>query len=99
MPVSGNGKVLELPPHVIRFPPNPSPTWAFRAKTKSFEKRLGVFVDTNFDSVPDTFLPGTSNFAAGWDGRQNKSASSTCPELEVCHDHDDSCGHCVSGSW
>lgn len=91
-PVSGNGKQLELPPHEIRFPVNPRFTWAFQTNTKSLKKSGGVMVDTDFDSVPDTFLPGTSNFAAGWNGALNKE---DCPPYNQCHLHDSECMHCI----
>jgi hypothetical protein len=96
-PVSGHGIQLELPPHEIRFPANPRFTWAFRTNTKSLEKRGGVMIDTDFDSVPDTFLPGTSNFAAGWNGSLNKQ---DCPPADDCHslhNPDGSCTHCIGG--
>ncbi|MBW8878121.1 MAG: hypothetical protein JF614_24420 [Acidobacteria bacterium] len=92
-PVSGNGRQLELPPHEIRFPVNPRFTWAFRPGLKGMEKKGGVLVDTNFDSIPDTFLSGTSNFAAGWNGSLNKSES--CPPVDECHSHDPNCMHCI----
>lgn len=89
-PVSG-GQQLELPRHDVRFPVNPRFTWAFRPGLKGLEKRGGVLVDTNFDSVPDTFLAGTSNFAAGWSGSLNK----TVPIAE-CHLEDPpDCMHCI----
>jgi hypothetical protein len=91
-PVAGLGKQLELPPHEIRFPVNPRFTWAFTSNSKGLEKSGGVMVDTNFDSVPDTFLPGTSNFAAGWDGTLDKE---DCPPFYQCHEHDSSCMHCI----
>lgn len=91
IPVSG-GEQLELPPHEIRFPVNPRFTWAYQSNTKALTKRSGVMVDTNFDSVPDTFLPGTSNFAAGWNGALNKE---DCPPYDQCHLHDSECMHCI----
>lgn len=89
-PVSAIGKQLELPAHEIRFPPNPRFGWAFRPKMKNAMERNGtILVDTNFDSLADTFLPGTSNFAAGW--------SSNTQELPPeCHDlHDIGHTHCI----
>jgi hypothetical protein len=91
IPVSG-GEQLELPPHEIRFPVNPRFTWAYQPNTKALTKRSGVMVDTNFDSVPDAFLPGTSNFAAGWNGALNKE---DCPPYDQCHLHDSDCMHCI----
>lgn len=91
-PVSGLGKQLELPAHEIRFPENPRFTWAFSSNTKGLKRSGKVMVDTNFDSVPDTFLPGTSNFAAGWNGTLDKE---DCPPYDQCHLHDSSCMHCI----
>lgn len=95
IPVSG-GKPLELPPHEIRFPANPRFTWAYASNTKALAKRSGVMVDTDFDSIPDTFLPGTSNFAAGWNGTLNKEE---CPPYDECHVHDPDCVHCIGAVW
>jgi hypothetical protein len=74
-PVSGNGVQLELPPHFIRFPVHQNATWAYKSGSRGLEKRGGVLADTDFDSRPDTLLPGTSNFAAGWNGSTSKSAA------------------------
>jgi hypothetical protein len=93
-PLSALDKQLELPPHEITFPLNPRFTWAFRPNAKkALAKKGSVMVDTNFDSVPDTFLPGTSNFAAGWNGTLNKD---NCPPADECHgahNPDGSCSH------
>jgi len=92
-PVSALGKQLELPSHEIRFAPNPNFAWAFRPKVKKALERNGnVLVDTNFDALPDAFLPGTSNFVAGWNGAVNQQ------QLSSCHDdHSWGCTHCVDG--
>lgn len=90
-PVSG-GQQLELPRHDVRFPVNPRFTWASRPGLKGVEKRGNVLVDTNFDSVPDSLLTGTSNFAAGWRGSRNK-ISAAPPE---CHWEEPlDCLHCI----
>ena len=34
-----------------------------------------VLVDTDGDGATDTYLPGTSNFAAGWASPREKAAS------------------------
>ncbi|HEX4961402.1 MAG TPA: hypothetical protein VF173_11230 [Thermoanaerobaculia bacterium] len=50
-------------------------------------KRINpVMVDTDGDLIPDTLLPGTSNFAAGQspDRFRTKAACSCCPE-STCH--------------
>ena len=48
----------------LRFPPATNQMWSFSAgdvpRCEGFVK-----VDTDSDGVPDTFLPGTSNFVAG----------------------------------
>lgn len=87
-PISAMGKQLELPPHEIHFPPNPRFAWAFRSNVKKAVERSGnVLIDTNFDAIPDAFLPGTSNFVAAWSGYILP------PE---CHDdHYLGCTHCV----
>jgi len=46
----------------LRFPPAPRSQWSAQAHTR-FEGFLRI--DTDSDGVPDTFVPGTSNFAAG----------------------------------
>jgi len=48
----------------INFLPKPLP-WSLT--TGAMTKRIGrVLVDTNGDLIPDTLLPGTSNFTPGW---------------------------------
>jgi hypothetical protein len=93
-PVAG-GQQLEILRHNVRFPADPKFTWAFKPGSRGLEKRGGVLVDTNFDSVPDTFLAGTSNFAAAWSG----SLAKAVPIID-CHleDYDPSypdCWHCI----
>lgn len=88
-PVSAIGRQLELPPHEIRFPANPRFSWVFRSNLKQAPERKGaVLVDTNFDSLPDAFLPGTSNFVAG--GALNNQVLPP-----GCHEHLDGCVHCI----
>ncbi len=51
-------------------------------------KQVGpVVVDTNGDLVAETLLPGTSNFAAGWqpDGSTTANYGCTVCEPEICH--------------
>jgi len=72
-PVSGKARErLEINQR-IRF--NPSRTaWAVRSdNNKSVEKKGFLLVDTDGDNRPDTYLPGTSNFAAGWRAVQGKA--------------------------
>ena len=49
----------------LRFPPARDQQWSFSAGNVARYEGF-VKVDTDSDGVPDTFLPGTSNFAAGW---------------------------------
>jgi hypothetical protein len=84
------GKRLELS-HSVDFVGNPRVPWTFTPGSRGLEKRGAILVDTNFDGLPDTFLPGTSNFAGGWrGGSRNKATSDDC-HLPPPED----CGHCV----
>jgi hypothetical protein len=72
VPVSGKARErLEINQR-IRF--NPSRTaWTTRSNNnKSIERRGFMLVDTDGDLRPDTYVPGTSNFAAGWRRVQDK---------------------------
>lgn len=84
----GNAARLELT-HSVDFAGNPNVPWTYEPGSRGLEKRAATLVDTNFDGVADTLIPGTSNFAGGWRGAR-KTASSDChlPEFEAC-------GHCV----
>lgn len=68
-PVSGKaGRPLSVT-QSLRFTADPRARWADRAADldKRANVRTGyVQVDTDGDQRPDTWLPGTSNFAAGW---------------------------------
>ena len=88
IPVSGpQAQPLELS-HSVNFPGNPRVPWSFKPGWRGVEKRGPILVDTNFDSLPDTFLPGTSNFAGGWRSL-TKAASVDC-HVDI-EDH----AHCV----
>jgi len=82
------GTRLELP-HSVDFVGNPNVPWTYTPGSRGLEKRGTTLVDTNFDGVADTMVPGTSNFAGGWRGAR-KTASSDC-HLPPPED----CGHCV----
>lgn len=93
LPVKGrNSRKLELKGRV-NFPEQDTP-WSFRNGTDI--KQFGpALVDTNGDLIPDTQLPGTSNFAAGFppEGAKSFGSCSCC----VCHSADGE-EHCtVSG--
>ena len=69
----------------LRFPPAPHAQWA----DNRGNVRVGGFVrvDTDSDGAPDTFLPGTSNFAAGRSSTNQKA-------LLTCHEVEDEGSHC-----
>jgi hypothetical protein len=77
---------LELTGNVT-FPGNPIP-WSFTRDART--KRIGsVVVDTNGDQVPETLLPGTSNFWAGVSpSRLTLYKCPSCSEEMVCHTMD-----------
>ncbi|HSS48246.1 MAG TPA: hypothetical protein VLX28_04810 [Thermoanaerobaculia bacterium] len=56
-------EVLELRKE-LRFPPAKNAQWS-AARYSGAPREGFVKVDTDSDGVPDTFLPGVSNFAAG----------------------------------
>jgi hypothetical protein len=59
--------------------------------------RLGnAFVDTNGDQAPDTQVPGTSNFLAGWDPGQ--AMNKACCREYVCHAESSGKEHCYWAS-
>ncbi len=77
--------------HNVRFNSNPPQPWASDATGRAFTHEAPVKIDTDGDGRPDTFLPGTSNFAAGL-GTQSKLPSN-------CHLYYDENGvrkmHCI----
>ena len=80
------------------FPANPMP-WSLR-KSAMAKGRGPVVVDTNGDLVPDTRLPGTSNFAPGQSPDRlptNTARDGECPPcaIIICHESD-GCQHCYS---
>ena len=86
------------------FPASPLP-WSFPAGAQA--KRIGsVSVDTNGDQIPDTLLPGTSNFSPGSspDRFLSKIYYGECPDPcdmgTSCH-IDPSTGktHCSTPVW
>src|SRR5262249_517295 len=71
----------------ITFPATPMP-WSL-AEIVPTKQTSAVTVDTNGDLIPDTLLPGTSNFAGGQTPGRSRVKSTTpscscCPD-EYCH--------------
>jgi len=93
-------EILEINRNV-RFPANQGINWATPSDSQMLRRAAYVLVDTNNDRVPDTYLPGTSNFAAGWSsspdrnpGDRHDKAAALEQELQPgCH-ISNSCGHC-----
>jgi hypothetical protein len=77
----------------LRFPPLPNQRWE-SVPAQSGNKVQGfLLVDTDGDSIPDTYLPGTSNFGVG----QMRRSKETCARSveTVCHLEEDDGQHCV----
>jgi hypothetical protein len=88
-PIAGSaGERRELL-YTVNYAGNPNIPWQFRAGTQALEKRGPILVDSNFDGQPDSFVTGTSNFAAGW----SRAGGRLKAESE-CHVPPE-CGHCV----
>jgi hypothetical protein len=77
----------------IRFPPLPNQRWRSLPAEDGVKAPGFVLVDTDGDRIPDTYLPGTSNFGVG-EKRQSKNA--VCPNglPADCHFEGD-CSHCI----
>jgi hypothetical protein len=77
----------------LRFPPLPNQRW--HDQTVPQGKSQGfLLVDTDGDRVPDTYLPGVSNFGVG--PKHPASKVALCDVSPDCHYYDN-CQHCVCG--
>jgi len=81
-PVSGKGERRELFHHVSMGPGSQS-VWSFAHPTYA-EKRT-VRVDTDGDGVPDTVVPGPSNFRAGVAPAMATSPATPLCTTQSCH--------------
>ncbi|HEX3128189.1 MAG TPA: hypothetical protein VH394_12740 [Thermoanaerobaculia bacterium] len=93
-PVGRAGETLELA-QPVRFAATPNVPW--HAKTAAPMPAGFVLVDTDGDRMPDTYLPGTSNFIAG-SGRPAKPGVVKIQFTEYgtyCH-AGDGCQHCYT---
>jgi hypothetical protein len=71
----------------VRFPPLPNQRWE-SVPAQSGNKVQGfLLVDTDGDRVPDTYLPGTSNFGVGQMRRSKAEVACICHVDEVDGDH------------
>lgn len=75
----------------LRFPPLPNQRWESIPAQSGNKVQGFLLVDTDGDRIPDTYLPGTSNFGVG----QMRRSKLVCQrQLTDCHLEDD-CMHCV----
>jgi hypothetical protein len=90
-PVAGKARErLEIVRN-IRFRPTVV-AWSIRTeKTRLFEKAGFLLVDTDGDGRPDTYLPGTSNFAAGVRTSGNKFDCAARSHEDPGHEHGTTC--------
>ena len=77
-------EVLELRKE-LRFPPAPNANWTYDSRGAAVSYSGFLAVDTDGDGGTDTYLPGTSNFAAG--------LSPALQKASACHTADDG-SHC-----
>ncbi|HEY2294146.1 MAG TPA: hypothetical protein VGM86_25890 [Thermoanaerobaculia bacterium] len=78
----------------LRFPPLPNQRWESVSAQSNNKIQGFLLVDTDGDKIPDTYLPGTSNFGVG---RMRQSKDTVCSggtEITPCHLEYD-CEHCV----
>jgi hypothetical protein len=87
-------EALEMP-LAVRFPASLQYPW--REKKIAPEVAGFVRVDTDGDGVPDTYLPGTSNFFAGVMSKQAKPGSlgGLAKSYTTCH-LNNGCQHCTT---
>jgi hypothetical protein len=77
----------------LRFPPAPIAYWSTLDRPAGPALEGFVKVDTDSDGIPDTFLPGISNFAAGRSPFPQKIVAD-----DICHTEDEGV-HCTSGFY
>jgi hypothetical protein len=93
IPVDGTaGEPMEIRKD-LRFPPLPNQQWETLPAQRDTRVKGFLLVDTDGDSVPDTYLPGTSNFGVGR-ARQSKETDCSLALARDCHLSDE-CSHCV----
>jgi hypothetical protein len=74
----------------LRFPPLANQRWSSVPAQARNQVKGFLLVDTDGDGIPDTYLPGTSNFGVG----QLRPTKGTAVLID-CH-VSDGCDHCVS---
>ncbi len=76
------------------FPILSNTFWASRPGNPSFSHEGVVLADTDSDGEPDTFLPGTSNFAPGWRFGPTRAGEPVASPTQHCVDASEGC-HCM----
>ncbi|MEM7481270.1 MAG: hypothetical protein AAF481_08865 [Acidobacteriota bacterium] len=87
-PRDGKGQLELL--RDLRFAPAPNAQWTEEAGKDAVAPRNFFRVDTDADGVADTWVPGMSNFAAGWESGMNGVPAVAPPD---CHCDYFECGH------
>jgi hypothetical protein len=97
-PLEGaSGETLEVV-RKVSFANHTGASWANRPGDPSRVYAGFVAIDTNDDGVPDTNVPGTSNFAAGWRVKPDLSDSGgILTKAESINIIKDITEHCCSG--
>jgi hypothetical protein len=79
---------------IVRFPAPANQRWISQPRLDGMKSAGVLLVDTDGDSAPDTFLPGTSNFGVGQALYDKLEQQLACFQPSICHTED--CGqHCV----
>ncbi|MBW8877422.1 MAG: hypothetical protein JF614_20855 [Acidobacteria bacterium] len=89
-PVVGPARELLEIRKSLRFPAQPKARWTAKFAADKPAHPGVILVDTDGDRVPDTYIPGTSNFAAG----VQRTKTLEDQPVMLCHITDD-CSHCT----
>ncbi len=73
---------------------NPNARWVSDAGELGVQRKGFVLADVDGDGKPETFLPGTSNFVAGFTAGSNGKIVLGDPNCHISN----ICGHCPDGS-
>jgi hypothetical protein len=95
-PASGKAARPLVLTQSLRFAADPRAKWADRALdlNKRAVARTGYLrVDSNGDGTPDVYVPGTSNFAAGWGAQGDGDKGTAYEPTRVIHLQDTAHSH------
>jgi hypothetical protein len=84
VPVTGKALERLEVTRSLRFAPSNTAFWSVPTE-QALEKRGVALVDTDSDGRPDTYVPGTSNFAAGWRSVQGKATLQQAETERISH--------------